>query len=57
MLVSNPLIKFQKVYQKGYQQKRKYALFPLLLMFVKLVLLITFFDALKKRFFNRFESA
>jgi hypothetical protein len=41
MLISNPLKIFLKNGKKSYQQK--YALFPLLLMFVKLVLRITFF--------------
>jgi hypothetical protein len=55
MLISNPLIKFQKMYQKRLSAKtyRNYALFPLLLIFVKLVLLTTFFDAFKKKIFQQ----
>jgi hypothetical protein len=37
------------------QTWQKYVLFPLLLMFIKLVLLIAFFGAFLKNFFNRFE--
>jgi hypothetical protein len=57
MLISNPLKKFYKYLQKKVIGKnvKKYALFPLLLMFIKLVLLITFFGALFKNVFNGFE--
>ncbi len=50
----------KKVFKKFTKKKvlakmwRKYALFPLLLMFVKIVLLITFLCAFFKNFFNRF---
>jgi hypothetical protein len=36
---------------------QKYALFPLLLMFVKFVLLIILFGAFFKNFFNGFETS
>ncbi len=53
-LISNPL---KKVIKKKLLAKtwRKYTLFSLLLMFVKLVLLITFFGEFFNNFFNGFE--
>ncbi len=49
--------RFEKMHQKMSLSKtwRKYALFSLLLMFVKLILHITFFGAFFNNFFNGFE--
>ncbi len=49
---------FEKVYQKKLLAKtwRKNALFSLLLMFVKLVLLITFFWCIFSQFFQRIRN-
>ncbi len=51
--------KIIKMYKKKLLAKtwRKYELFPLLLMFVKLVLLITFFGAFCKTFSTNLKSA
>ncbi len=56
-LISKPLKKFWKMHQKKLLAKTwwKNALFSLLLMSVKLVLLITFFGAFYNNFFNGFE--
>ncbi len=56
-LISNPLKNVLKNLLKKLLAKmwRKHALFPLLLMFVKLALLITFLCAFFKNFFNGFE--